>query len=271
MKGQSVRGESSSGNRDKPTRSAFTLIELLVVLGIIVVLTGLLLPALAVARGHAQSIVCTNNLHELFVGMMAFTAANNDALPGNCNDRNNPIATQRDWLTGGGEQYTDAPQLGTLYLYVGNNSAIYRCPSLDAQPHLPNRSNGRFDYSFFSSFDGAKLAKIKTNSSYLYLDGHTDTVATPVLVEEDPWYSINNLLQTGNSAGTHYGGDRLSHTHFGQAHYAAIDGSVDTFKEPIIPVTANPDAADRWESAAPSGKLVGLGYGYGSYGWWNAQ
>lgn len=249
-------------------RNGFTITELLVVIGIIAILTAILLPALAWARASANSASCENNLHQLMIGVIAFAADNNGNLPGSALTRDVPIPIQRDWLTGGSTEFTDGPQLGTLYRYVGSNPNIYRCPSLDTAPKTATGSNGHFDYSICASLTGAQIIHVKPTSIYLHLDGHSEIVATPVLVEEDPWYSINNI---NSEAGTHLDTDRLAHTHFNQGHYAAIDGSVQPFNEPIIPPTASPNAANRWESLTPSGQWLGLGNSWASYGWWNSQ
>ncbi len=62
-------------------RRAFTLVELLVVLGIITVLIGILLPALARSRAVAQRTVCLNNLRQMAIVAQAYVNENQGRYP----------------------------------------------------------------------------------------------------------------------------------------------------------------------------------------------
>jgi prepilin-type N-terminal cleavage/methylation domain-containing protein len=262
-----------------PRRLGFTLVELLVVIGILVVLVSLLVPTLGRVRETAREAQCRGNLRQLMTGFIAFAADHERTLPGGYYDIGNADPTRRCWLMGGDPNWRNAPQTGTLFPYIKNMSGgqidrmadrqdmqqyiqVYRCPSLTDAPGSGARgktSNGRFDYSMFLSFAGARLDNVRQTARYRRPDGQFTYLPTPVLCEENTEH-LNTLYTEGGHASS----DQLGHQHRGGAHYASIDGSVHWFVEDRTADTRS------WSSQAPSGNWVELGADK-PWGWWNHQ
>lgn len=79
-----VRGEkmqNSRKNRFVSGKSAFTLVEMLVVIAVILILAGMLLPALNKAREKARQSNCENNLHQFSVAVMLYKQDHRDNMP----------------------------------------------------------------------------------------------------------------------------------------------------------------------------------------------
>jgi prepilin-type N-terminal cleavage/methylation domain-containing protein len=68
----------------------FSLIELLVVIGILAVLLGLIIAAVAHARAKARSMQCLENLRQLTLGLHMYASENGDRFP-------DPQAAQTSW------------------------------------------------------------------------------------------------------------------------------------------------------------------------------
>src|SRR5688500_17566876 len=108
-------------------QKGFTLIELLVVIGIIMILAGMLLPALSRAKQQANRIKCLNNMRQLGLSIMMYADENEGQYPPRRNAPSN-------WVS----------RLEPFY----KNENILHCPSdgfMDKRSYLINGFNDYFE------------------------------------------------------------------------------------------------------------------------------
>jgi prepilin-type N-terminal cleavage/methylation domain-containing protein/prepilin-type processing-associated H-X9-DG protein len=129
------------------TVPGFTLIELLVVIAIIAILAGLLLPALARAKGKAVSIQCVSQFKQMGLATHLFADENEDELPGTVNSiqygRPSWLAQLTNYTStrSGGIYVCPADKIRTLYTCAVNDFLTYRPPGGGASwPGMPDFS-----------------------------------------------------------------------------------------------------------------------------------
>src|SRR5690349_4642141 len=92
-------------------RFGFTLIELLVVVAIIMILAGMLSPALAKAKGKAHRTVCLNQLKQLSLCWIMYAQDNSARLPETYSFEANGGINSNVWVRG---SMDDSPIYGPV-------------------------------------------------------------------------------------------------------------------------------------------------------------
>ncbi|MSR44558.1 MAG: prepilin-type N-terminal cleavage/methylation domain-containing protein [Phycisphaerales bacterium] len=144
-----------------PHRNAFTLVEVLVVLGIVVILAGLLLPAIGMARKSSQATSSQSNLKQWGAATINYTTVNKDRLPW----EGNPLASDMElnlleksfWANGVAElagerpyaQFTQAAITGIEILpSPSSRASIWTDPGAVANPSAPWVTGGGQSFYF---------------------------------------------------------------------------------------------------------------------------
>lgn len=114
----------------------FTLFEMLVVIAIIGILSALLLPSLANAKGRAQATACLGNIRQLGLSYQLYSDSNGGRLVDNSVSLNS--AGINAWIRGNVQRYTPdyLKNITEGALYAESQSFMtYRCPASKAFIH----------------------------------------------------------------------------------------------------------------------------------------
>ena len=148
-------------------RKAFSLIELLVTIGVIAILIGLVIPALAGARGVARQAVCLSNLHGIAKVLESYQQTYDDSYP--FVHINQQLATEPPDEDGGsGIIWNDPWKLEIYWPAVMHENAPWRtffdawiCPGSPRMPtrpwrfELPYGGMGMSSYHYTRTFQAA--------------------------------------------------------------------------------------------------------------------
>src|ERR1017187_9069692 len=212
---------------------AFTLIELLVVIAIIAILSAILLPALSLAKGRAQAILCLNNTKQLTLGWQMYADDFEGRLPYNLGMAGSSFRTPLNWVNNVMSWGLDSDNTNTATLteaslgpFVSQAMAIYRCPSDHVVSAAQSAAgwDGRIrSYSMNAMVgDAGEISSSGVNTNnpdyvqffkitqipqpteiFVFLDEHPDSINDGYFLERDyypEWHDLPASYHNGSAA-----------------------------------------------------------------------
>jgi len=188
----------------------FSLIELLVIIAIIVILAGLLLPALSRAKAQGQKADCVNHMRQLTLAWKMYADDNRNSLAENYYFNDNGTINPDSWIRGsmddnpaygqfeaGVLDSTNAHSIkaGKLFTYIPVPK-VFRCPSdpstTDGVPRVRSYSiNGWMGGKALAGQDGFRvytkdsdITQPAPSSAFVFIDEHEKSI-------NDGWFAMD--------------------------------------------------------------------------------
>lgn len=149
----------------------FTLIELLVVIAIIILLAGILMPALSRARELARGSMCMNNLKQCIVGISSYL-----------NDNNGDFNCYYNGSIEAGASYGSWGKL--LSPATTSNSSSYLTADV---LYCPDFNNAKTDPTRLTTYG---VMGMGNGYTWTWLDSHKSMFGTGIYYAKEPVYGL---------------------------------------------------------------------------------
>lgn len=201
-------------------RRGFTLIELLVVISIIVVLVGILLPALSRSRQIGRAAKCLANMHSLCAAVQMYADNNDGRLPSVGLAHGGAVDEADAWIN------VAAAEIGSeqVVLCPADESPYWRRPleGTDEYRRLSYASNYYLEGRVSNRQDYVVMTRISRPSTTIFWVELVETGSFAVAdhVHPETWFSNPRTLAAK---------EMQIERHLKKANYGFVDGHAETF------------------------------------------